>query len=213
MSEFIDLIRQAQGSDEALKRHAFDELTRRFWDMAFWQAYHILNQDAEAAQDVTQETFIVAYLRLAQLRQPAGFPAWLKRIVWTQCDRLTRGKKPRLEPIDEQYDLAHDATSPEDAAEIREIQERVQAAISALPEHQRTVTERFYLQGESQREIAEGLQIPLTTVKKRLQYARQHLRTLIADLNEAFDRAAEILQPNAPQKQPIYLYAKRQDQE
>ena len=47
------------------------------------------------------------------MTQTNHFPAWLKKIVLTQCDRLIRGKKPQFEPIEARYDLAVEKPSPE----------------------------------------------------------------------------------------------------
>jgi len=55
--------------------------------------------------------------------------------------------------------------------------------VRALPDHEREVTELFYITGYSQQEIAEQLAVPLTTVKKRLQYAREHLRETMPPMN------------------------------
>ena len=58
-------------------------------------------------------------------------------------------------------------------------------AVQALPEKEQVVTKLFYLNGYSQKEIARLLELPLTTVKKRLQYARQNLRGLLVSMVDA----------------------------
>ncbi|MEO8394128.1 MAG: sigma-70 family RNA polymerase sigma factor, partial [Chloroflexota bacterium] len=68
------------------------------------------------------------------------------------------------------------------------LKEQVNRAVRALPDHEREVTELFYITGYSQQEIAEQLALPLTTVKKRLQYAREHLRETMPPMNSlAYD--------------------------
>jgi RNA polymerase sigma factor (sigma-70 family) len=213
MSHYSTLVRQAQSGTETERRLAFDELLPLFQKMAFSLAYHVL-QDMHLAEDVVQESFITAYLRIEQLREPEAFPAWLKRIVLTQSDRQIRGKNPRIETLETRYDLAIDHPGPEALIEAYEMQNQVKIAIDALPEHERAVTEGFYIQGESQKELAERLQVPITTVKKRLQYARQHLRLIVGDLNAVVDEAiARVLKPNQaqPQPQPVYIYAQSEE--
>jgi DNA-directed RNA polymerase specialized sigma24 family protein len=73
----------------AARREAFGELVIRFQDMAFACAFAVLG-DVYLAQDAAQEAFIVAWQKLGQLREPAAFPGWFKRIVLTQCNRLIR---------------------------------------------------------------------------------------------------------------------------
>ncbi|MEO0596019.1 MAG: sigma-70 family RNA polymerase sigma factor, partial [Chloroflexota bacterium] len=113
MDDYITLVIDAQSTNEHDKQIAFDTLVPRFQRMAFSVAYNTL-QDVHLAEDAVQEAFLTAYLRIDQLRDPEAFPAWLKRIVLTQCDRLIRGKRPQLESIEARYDIATEKPSPED---------------------------------------------------------------------------------------------------
>ncbi|MGB7338749.1 MAG: sigma-70 family RNA polymerase sigma factor [Phototrophicaceae bacterium] len=215
MDDFVQLIQQAQSKDAHARRDAFDALMPQFQKMAFYVAYNRL-QDVHVAEDVVQEAFLTAYLKLDQLRDPQAFAGWLKQIVLSHCDRYIRGKKPQLEPIDARYDLATDNPSPEAMVEEVEMHNQVLYAIESLPEHERAVTEGFYMQGESQKELAARLKVPVTTVKKRLQYAREHLRLMIGDLNAVVDEAiARVIQANQPtpepQPQPVYIYSRSSD--
>lgn len=173
MSEMESLVREAQESPEA-----FERLVRAFEGAAFHWAYTALG-DAQLAQDAAQEAFITAYRSLDQLREPGAFPAWFKRIVFSQCTRLTRRATPPLEGLDDESPAPAAADDPAREVEDRERQAQVMEAVRQLPEHERAVTELFYLVGFSQQEIAEQLAVPLTTVKKRLQYARERLKETI----------------------------------
>ena len=129
--------------------------------------------------------FFTAYQKIDDLREPAAFPAWLKRIVFSYCSRQTRRKSPFLLPLEDD-DAAAAQHDPSASVEDRELKEQVTRAVRALPEHERVVTELFYITGYSQQEIAERLAVPLTTVKKRLQYAREHLRETMPPMNVLF---------------------------
>lgn len=207
MTAYLELVLTAQNGTEDEKHAAFNELVARFQGMVFYMAYRIL-EDRLLAEDVTQETFLTAYLNLHQLRDPLAFPSWLKRIVMTRCNHQTRGIRPIIESLDESADFPSEMYDPAIVFEENEMLLRVQTALRALPEHERLVTEGFYLKGESQRELSERLQIPVTTVKKRLQYAREHLRAIIGDLNAVMDYAIAGVLPRKPemQRQPVYIY-------
>lgn len=213
MDDLKTLVMRAQASDLEDRKQAFNELTLRYQPLAYKVALQML-RDAHMAEDAVQDAFIAAYLRIDQLRDPLAFAGWLRRIVYTHCDRMIRGKQPHLEPLETRYDIATENPGPESVVETQEIQSQVQQAINALPDHERDVTEGYYLQGESQQELAERLQVPVTTVKKRLQYARQHLRVLYDEVNAAMDQAiADMLKPAPkPQRQPAYLYARNREQ-
>ncbi len=163
------------------RQDAFSELVVRFQDAAFEWAFTVL-QDAILAQDAVQEAFVVAYQKLDQLRQPYGFPGWLKQIVVSQCYRLTRGKKVEIQPIESTNNLPTPDPEPSAAVEESELKQRVLTAIQALPENQQVVTQLFYFKGYSQNEIAKLLELPLTTVKKRLQYARRDLKGILVSM-------------------------------
>src|SRR5690349_9777815 len=128
------------------KSQAFGEIVRRFQDLAFACAYAMLN-DFHLAEDAAQETFITAWRHLDQLRQPEAFPGWLKRIVMTQCSRLTRGQTLDLVGIEAALALPATGAIGQDpglAYEEREGQAAVLAAIQALPEHERVATALYY---------------------------------------------------------------------
>jgi F-type H+-transporting ATPase subunit beta len=164
------LIRDAQAGD----REAFGALVRRYQDLALATAWARL-RDPDRARDAAQDAFLDAFLHLAQLREPAAFPGWLRRVVWKHCDRQTRGAGGRLAALD---DHAPRDPSP-DAGEALAAAERrawLRRAIEALPEHLRLAVALHHLGGEPQEAVAAFLELPLTTVKKRLHDARARLR-------------------------------------
>ena len=79
---------------------AYDRIVARFRDMAYSYAYAIL-RDFGLAEDATQEAFLQAFQDLPRLREPGAFPGWLRRIVFKECDRLTRRKRLPTVPLEE----------------------------------------------------------------------------------------------------------------
>jgi RNA polymerase sigma factor (sigma-70 family) len=150
--------------------------------MACATAYTMLD-DAGLAEDVTQEAFIEAYQNLPKLREIDAFPGWFRRIIFKQGDRLLHGKHLPTVSLEasEVYEKAIDTLDPATMLESGERAMLVQRAIEALPEHERIVTLLFYRSGYPLKEIAAFLEIPLTTVKKRLHDARKRLHTILMD--------------------------------
>jgi RNA polymerase sigma factor (sigma-70 family) len=163
---------RAAGADTG---RAFGEIVRRFQDLAFACAYGVLG-DFGHAEDAAQEAFLTAWRHLDQLKTPEAFPGWLRRIVLTHCHRQTRGARLETVPLETLHGLPSDAPDPYQAVAGRETRDEVRAAILALPEHERLVTALFYIRDYSQADIAAFLEVPLTTVKKRLYSARGRLR-------------------------------------
>ena len=170
MQAYESLVQAAQSGDLA----AFDELVVRFQDAAREWAFQTLG-DTHLAEDAAQEAFLVAYRQFDQLRDARAFPSWLKRIVISQCHRITRRAAP-ITPLDDEAAVHEEGRDPATEAESRELEASLRKAVEGLPAGERAVTELFYIVGYSQQEIAEQLQLPLTTVKKRLQYARERLK-------------------------------------
>ncbi len=177
------LVITARTADISLtQRHAaFGQLVRDYQAMAYATASGILT-DNQLAEEAVQEAFITAYQKLAQLREPDAFPGWLKQIVRSAALRLVRGKRLPIDSIDSANDVSTPDDDPATKAEANDLREQILNAVEALPDHERSVVELFYIQGYSQREVADVLTLPLTTVKKRLQYARRRLRETIGEL-------------------------------
>ena len=177
MRDIRELISRATaGESLPAERHdAFAELVVRFQDMAFACAYAVLG-DAYLAEDVAQDAFVTAWQKLSQLREPDAFPGWFKRIVLTQCHRLTRGKRLQVVPLELGNASPADDPGPHAAAEERQLLGRVLTAIKALPDNERLLTTLFYMGWYTQVDIGEFLEVPVSTGNKRLYTARQRLR-------------------------------------
>jgi RNA polymerase sigma factor (sigma-70 family) len=163
----------------AEKREAFCELVSMFQDMAYACAYSILG-DFSLAEDAAQEAFISAWQKLDQLRQPEAFPGWFRRLVLTECNRLTRGRRLRTISL-EGLTLHASDLDPQSAIEKDELTKVAFAAITRLSLNERMVVMLFYVNEHSQSEISAFLNVPMTTVAKRLYSARVRLRVILMD--------------------------------
>jgi len=182
LNETRALVIRATDSDATLaeKHKAFCELVRIFQDMAYACAYAVLG-DFYLAEDAAQEAFISAWQKLGQLRQPEAFAGWFRRIVLTECNRLTRGKRPRTMSLDEGANLHTSLADPQTAIERDELTKAVFMAIKKLSLNERMVVVLFYVKEYSQNEISAFLDLPLTTVAKRLYSAKVRLRAMMLD--------------------------------
>ncbi|MCX7017087.1 MAG: DUF151 domain-containing protein [Candidatus Sumerlaeota bacterium] len=179
MDDAKTLVLRSRGGDV----EAYGLIVRRYQDMAVGYAFSIL-RDLDLAEDAAQEAFIDAYHQLAALREPAAFPGWLRRIVFKHCDRVTRRARLRAVPLESAGDLPSPAPDPSQAAQSNEIRDRVLEAIGALPDAEREATALFYINGYTQNEVSEFLNVPVMTVKNRLRSARNRLRERMSDMAE-----------------------------
>lgn len=179
MTSLESLIHKTRDGDEA----AFEIIVRRFQDMAVGYGYSIL-RDFQLAEDAAQEAFLEAYRNLDKLREPAAFPGWFRRIVFKQCDRITRNRSFVVVPLDDARDRASSLPTQAAAAEQREMNDKILTAVDSLPDHERAATMLYYISGYSQEEVAVFLDVPVSTIKKRLYSARNRLREMLIDLVE-----------------------------
>jgi RNA polymerase sigma factor (sigma-70 family) len=177
VDELKSWILRAQGGDV----EAFGKVVRRFQSLALRYAYAILG-NRESAEDAVQEAFLQAYLSLPGLNEPSAFPAWFRAIVSHCTNRLVRGKRISTLPLDEAVDLPSHEPTPAQALEKKEMSQLVLEAVRSLPESERTVTHLFYFDDYSQREIADLLGTPVTTVNNRLYSSRRRLKQRMGDL-------------------------------
>src|SRR5262245_43589788 len=177
MENLAALVIRARDGDA----EAFGVIVRRFQDMAVGYGYSLL-RDLGLAEDAAQEAFLEAYLRLSDLREPAAFPGWVRRIVYKQCDRFTRGRSAVFEPLQKAQDQPSSYPSQAAVMELREMKDQVWAAIGSLPEHERQSVMLFYIGGYSQREVSEFLGATEPTIRKRLFSARRRMREMLMEI-------------------------------
>lgn len=176
----------------AAKREAFCELVGMFQDMAYACGYAVLG-DSFLAEDAAQEAFISAWQKLDQLRQPEAFPGWFRRIVLTECNRLTRGQRLGTISLDAGLELRALQIDPQSAIEKDELTKAAFAAINNLSLNERMVVLLFYVNEHSQSDISAFLNVPQTTVAKRLYSARARLRLMMMG---AFRKDLQVHRPS-----------------
>jgi RNA polymerase sigma factor (sigma-70 family) len=179
MNSLVSLINLVLAGDA----DAYSAIVRRFQDMAVGYAYALL-RDFQLAEDAAQEAFFEAYRDLPKLRDAAAFPGWFRCIVFKQCDRLKRGKSFFTVSLATTEEQISNAMNPVETILRNEAKDKLWQAIDTLPEHERATLTLYYISGYSQAEVGAFLNIPVTTVKKRLFSARNRLREMLFDMVE-----------------------------
>ncbi len=141
-------------------------------------------RDPAEAEDLTQETFLRAFRQRDTLRDAGALAAWLYRIAThVSLDRLRQRTRraPRESGADPtEVDVADlDSPSLQQEAEQKEMSACVQRYIADLPDSYRAVILLHDLHGLTASEIAETLDLPLTTIKIRLVRARRRLQAAL----------------------------------
>lgn len=142
-------------------------------------------RDRIEAEDLAQEAFIRAYVKIDTYQSDKKFSTWLYRIATNLSIDFLRKKRPSVH-LDaelgdgEGFTLATQIESkevlPEDSIIKDEEKDWVQGHIMALPEKYRSAIVLKYLEECSLKEISEILNIPVATVKTRIHRGREALR-------------------------------------
>jgi RNA polymerase sigma-70 factor (ECF subfamily) len=193
------LIQMAQAGD----LDAFNRLVLNYQNALYNQAMRMLSEP-EAAEDSTQDAFIIAYRKIHTYRG-GSFRAWLLRIITNLCyDELRRRKRrptTALEPISQEdeeiespYWLTDPSESPESAAERSELSQALQNCLSGLPDDFRAIVILVDIQGLDYTEAAESMDSPLGTVKSRLARARTRLRECLQGYRELLPQSFRLVE-------------------
>ncbi len=181
------LIEQSLNGDSA----AFGQLVRKYQDRLYNTVVHVVGC-REQAEDVVQDAFVQAYVKLHTFQGNSAFYTWLYRIAFNTAISHQRRKKVEVsvdlsreqsgtEPIDS-------GDGPGDRIEREERVVMVRQALDVLSEQHRAILVLREMEGCCYETIADILDLPIGTVRSRLHRARLQLRD---ELIEVLQGAAE----------------------
>lgn len=153
---------------------AFEAVVQQYQHTAIAYAFSILS-DYHAAEDAVQEAFVALWRNFESLRNPDAFQGWLRRLVFTQCNRQQRRRTVKTVDLVEDV-IRSELPTPADDLEIKEQRDAIRDAVDSLPQALREVVMLYYFTGHAQKEVAAFLEVPVSTVNKRLHEARSRLK-------------------------------------
>ena len=147
-------------------------LTEAVYEAAWRYAYRLAST-REDAEDLLQDALVHAWRRVAQLREPSAFRAWLFSIIRTKHLEKVRKRRVQTSPLEDVR-----AHTPERAAVPAP--DGFAEAFCRLPEPHRELLSLFYIEGLSLKETGQVLGVKTQAVKLRLFRARAALRKLLS---------------------------------
>lgn len=160
-------------------RNAFEHLVRRHQGMVRAQLRRLLHGDAAGADDLAQETFLLAWRKLDQFRGDARFSTWLYRIAYS-CFLQAYRKQRRIADDAGEGEAEH-LHAPPHAMDLELDFERAMRCLSAA---EQTVLMHCVQMGLSHEEAAYVLALPLGTVKTHATRGKAKLKAWLAAWNE-----------------------------
>ena len=142
-----------------------------------------MTDDVALAEEAVQETFVTAWRKFGTLKKPESFGSWIRTIGRNVLLGELRKRKREvvispaviagMEDVFSRLDQhVSDSAWRDRLATVRE-------CLRALPDGLRRVCLRYYYRGEKARQVAQAMQVETTTILKRLQRAREALRTCV----------------------------------
>lgn len=193
----LTLVKRVRSGDQ----RAFKLLVERYQRKVYAVALGML-KDKEEAMDVSQEAFVKVYKYLDHFKGDASFYTWLYRITVNICIDIIRkrsGAGGEAVEFDESVPMdvseanigalgSRLGTNPQKSALRRELAEKIQEALAAVPEKHRAILLLREIEGMSYEELARTLDIPKGTVMSRLFHARTKVQKILSqylELDEA----------------------------
>ena len=181
-----DLIKRFQDGDE----QAYVELVNRYRDRLMNFVYRFTS-DSEQSEDIVQETLIKLYTHKHYYKNIAKFSTWIYTIAANYAKTELRKKKNRkvtnlsqMSSDEKDYDLPSVQPDTDQLIESEYLEKRIQSAINTLPLHFKTVIVLRDIQELSYDEISNIVEVPLGTVKSRINRARLQLQKELKDLKK-----------------------------
>jgi RNA polymerase sigma-70 factor, ECF subfamily len=166
---------------------AFNRLVLKWEKRVYNVAFRML-RDREEAEEATQDAFFLAFRNIRRFRLDSKFSTWMYRIVLNHCITRLRQRPPGVH-----FSLEHGSNDLIPAPQLkvgenqlgdlmqREQRHRVLTALSHLPPEQQAVIELKFFQELKFEEIAEILDVPLSTVKSRLYAGLEMLKARLGN--------------------------------
>lgn len=185
------LIELCQKGDQS----AFDALIRKYETRAYQYAYRLTSNQDEAS-DIVADAFVRVYNALKNFRGQSSFGTWLYRIL-TNCylDQRKRERTRRHESLEAQLNVdggevqrqvVDESDGPDVILERTAREAAVQDALGKMPEYQQAMLVMYHVENLTYEEISDALDLPIGTVKSRLNRARLALRDHLAGDVELF---------------------------
>ena len=178
-----ELIASFQNGNE----QAYIELVRRYRDRLMTFVFRFLG-DMELSEDIVQDTMIKVYTHKHYYKEIAKFSTWIYTIAGNLAKTELRKRKRRkvtllsqMNTDDRKYEIPSTELHSEDIVQGEYTERYIQKAILQLPLHFRTVVILRDIQELSYEEISKIVNVPLGTVKSRINRARLQLQQTLKE--------------------------------
>ena len=185
----FELIQRVLAGDET----AFTELVEKYKKSVHALVWRKI-EDFHIAEELTQDTFLIAYKKLGTLKKPQRFASWLYVIATRRCLAWLRKKRTWTQSLEgmssPQYEKAtysQYVVEENERTAVEAQRDVVKKLLAKLPESDRTVITLHYFSEMSSSEIGAFLGVSANTIRSRLRRAQQRLKQEETMIREALE--------------------------
>jgi RNA polymerase sigma-70 factor (ECF subfamily) len=171
-----NIIEACKNGDERQKYKLYQLYSKAMFNVC----YRMMN-NREEAEDMLQEAFTQAFLKLESFRYESAFGVWLKRIVINTCINAKNKRIVELTLMDEMHHLDQPEIQENNEEDVQLTVAGITKAMEKLPEGGRIIFSLYLLEGYDHGEIAQILNITESTSKSQFMRAK---RRIVEILNE-----------------------------
>lgn len=184
MADDRQLIESALAGDRA----AFEGLVHRYQDRLYAAMFQVVGS-AEEAEDVVQDAFVRAFLKLHTFQNNSQFFTWLYRIAFNSALSRIRRRRGTTSLDQTREVLGEEPSGGDEAPDARLLQDEridmVRTALRRLSDDHRAILVLREMEDHAYEQIAEILEISIGTVRSRLSRARAQLKLVLEEMREA----------------------------
>jgi RNA polymerase sigma-70 factor (ECF subfamily) len=163
--------------------NAFTYLVDNYKDLVFSLAYK-MTKSREAAEEISQDTFIKAFKNLIKFKGDSKFSTWLYRIAYhTSLDRIKKDKKTNntFQINEITLNQIHSVENVLEGIERKERAKIMELCLQKLSDDERAIIWMFYYDELSLKEIIEVTNLSEANIKVKLHRARKKLLTIVKE--------------------------------
>lgn len=145
-----------------------------------------MTKHPQDAQDLVQEAFIKVYKQLDKYEAKGSFSSWFYRVAINHCMDAFRTKQYQMKPVEVDEEQVVNPTHPEIIFMKKEQQRQLERLLQTLPDDERMIILLRYNNELSYEEIAEMMEVPISTVRNKLHRAKKKMRETVKREGGAF---------------------------
>jgi len=157
---------------------AFEQLYRNYFNRLSRFLMNLIHRP-HLVEEVLNDTMMVVWHKPESFAGASKPSTWIFGIAYRKALKALRRWDQPMEDADQELRAAEDP-SPEQEANMHQVQVLLTSAIKSLSADHRAVVDLTYLHGFAYSEIAEIMNCPVDTVKTRMFHARRHLKRMLA---------------------------------